>query len=132
MRKFLSLLLIGLSLVFMTGCPPTQLETGGVYQGQVGVYNAERTIVTSYTIMDNFLRWEYENRAVFASIPEIKVAADHIRANGRTWIRTAIALTETYKANPTDENRSALEASLNIIDVALMEAAKYMATQPPQ
>ena len=126
---FLSLIL-GFTLVFMTGCPPPQLETGGVYQGQVGAYNADTTINTAYALMDNFLKWEYENRQVFAGTPEVKKFADNIRANGRQWISSAIALNEAYKLDPTEENRSALDAALDIIDAALTEATKYMIKKP--
>lgn len=129
-RKYITILFLGIALAFSAGCLPQSLDPQGVYQGQLGVYNAERTIVTSYALMDNFLKWEYDNRAAFASTPEVKQFADSIRANGRNWITTAIALTEAYKLNPTDSNRDKLEAALNIIDTALMEATKYMVTQP--
>ena len=130
MRKFFSLILVGFALVFMTGCPPPQLETGGVYQGQVGAYSADSTINTAYALMDNFLKWEFENRQVFAGTPEVKQFADNIRANGRQWISTAITLNEAYKLDPTEENRSALDAALDIIDAALTEATKYMIKKP--
>lgn len=130
MRKYLSLLLVGFALVFMTGCPSTQLAPEGVYQGQIGAYKADSTINTAYALMDNFLKWEYENRQVFAGTPEVKKFADNIRANGRQWISTAITLNEAYKLDPTEENRSALDAALDIIDAALSEATKYMIKKP--
>lgn len=130
MRKFVSLILLGVALVFTTGCPSTQLDPAGVYQGSIAAYNADTTINTAYALMDNFLKWEFENRQVFAGTPEVKKFADNIRANGRQWISTAITLNEAYKLDPTEENRSALDTALDIIDAALTEATKYMIKKP--
>jgi hypothetical protein len=130
MRYLLSLVILATALAFSPGCNHTQLDPAGVYQGQVAAYNADSTINTAYALMDNFLKWEFENRAVFAETPEVKKFADNIRANGRQWISSAIALNEAYKLDPTEEKRSALVAALDLIDVALMEATKYMIKKP--
>jgi hypothetical protein len=119
-------LMVALAAPFwMGGCTNQQLEPQGVYQS-LAVYNAERTIVNSYLLMDNFLEWEHSNRASLAAVPEIKQVADHIRANGQQWIETAIALNEAYKIDPSETNRTALEGALEVIDAALLEAVKYM------
>jgi len=130
MRYLLSLVILATALAFSPGCNHTQLDPAGVYQGNVGAFNADSTINTAYALMDNFLKWEFENRQVFAGNPEVKKFADHIRANGRQWISSAIALNEAYKLDPTEGNRNALDASLDIIDAALTEATKYMIKKP--
>lgn len=115
--------------ILLMGCQ-TQLVPDGIYDGDVALYRAENSIVQSYALMDTFLKWEYDNRASLSSTPEIKAAADHIRENGQQWISTAIALTETYKANPTKENQLELNQAIAIIQTALSEAAKYMSVNP--
>jgi hypothetical protein len=114
-----------LPMLLLLGCQ-TNLVPDGIYDGDVALYRAESTIVSSYELMDNFLLWEYENRASMASMPEVKEAADVIRANGEEWIDTAIALVEAYKLNPTKENQINLNQAVAVIQTALTEAAKYM------
>jgi len=113
------------------GCQ-TKLAPDGIYDGDVALYRAEATIVQSYALMDTFLKWEYDNREAFASIPEVKEAADVIRADGEQWISTAIHLSEVYRLKPTEENQLHLNQAIEIIQVALTEAARYMTTQPPE
>lgn len=106
------------------GCKRLTLQEGGVYQGDKLLYNAERATVGAYKSFDAFLRWEEQYRAVLPV--EVSRAADNVRKNARSWIDTAGAFRDAYVANPTGDNRDLLKLSLDLIDTALAESAKYM------
>lgn len=129
------ILLVGITVssLLLAGCVSSgDLAPEGVYQGKAVLFNTDTTLNSAYASMDTFLKWEYDNRAVFSTqMPEIKKAADHIRANGQQWINSAFALRDVYELNPTEENRANLQQILTVIRTALLEAAKYMARTPP-
>lgn len=123
----LPLLLLGaLSLGLMTsGC--RSLAPGGAYQGDQVLYQAETTIVTSYEIVDTFLKWERTNQKLLAKWPDIHRAADRLRADYPQWYRTANALRDAYAANPDPATRDKLQTALALLRTALTEATGYMA-----
>ena len=90
------------------------------------VVNAERTTELAVDTFDLFLRWEHDNRAVLASVPQIRKAADRIRMNAPTWLTSARSLTKAYKANRSPENRANLETALTVLRTALAEARTYL------
>lgn len=98
----------------------------GVYNKDEVLYRADTAITASYDVFDTFVTFEYINRAALASKPEIKKAADKIRANAKKWTDSAIVLREAYVAAPTPENRDALKASIAVIRAALLESTKYI------
>jgi hypothetical protein len=130
-------LLIAFALIG-TMCVPAcrQLNPSGVYKGDDILYRADLTITTSYQVMHTFVKWEYENRVVVAKWPEIKHSADVVRLNAKQWLGTAIALRQTYSANPTAENRTSLETALAVLQTAMNQATAYMlkaqSVQPEQ
>lgn len=107
-----------------TGCKNLTLEEGGVYQGDKLLYNAERATVSAYKSFDAFLRWEEQFRPMLPV--EVSQAADAIRKNAKGWIDTAGSFRDAYVANPSDGTRDKLKLTLDLIDTALAEAAKYM------
>lgn len=106
------------------------LDQTGPYKGDQVLYSADLTITTSYQLFDTFVTWEYTNRASLAARPEIRTAADKVRAHAKEWIGSAIVLREAYAANPTTANREKLGASLKLLQAALNEATRYIATTP--
>lgn len=108
----------------VTGC--RHLDANGVYKGDTALYQSELATTTSYDLLDAFVKWEAANRAALAKWPEIKKSADTIRADAKQWFSTANALHDAYAANPTDENRAALQKAINVIRAALVEANGYM------
>jgi hypothetical protein len=129
---WLSTLALALFVAFAApGC--RTLSPDGPYAGDEILYSADETIVASYDLLHTFVKWEYENRAALASKPEIKRAADHVRANAQQWIASAIALREAYALSPTAESRRSLKGALAVLRAALTEAVKYMAASqaPP-
>lgn len=118
------------SSVVLTGCGT--LDPGGSYKGDEILYRADVAITTSYNVLHTFVQFEYENRALLASQPEVKKAADNVRLHAKEWITSAIALREAYAANPTPENRKSLETAISVLRTALNEATKYLIqNQPP-
>lgn len=126
---YLSLVLLIVGVGF-SGCQTT-LDPEGVYGGDYVLYQVDNTLTGAYAVMDTFVKWEYDNRAVYARLPEVKRAADNIRANGQNWIETAFSLRDTYAANPTEENKDKLLKAVALLRAALTESAKYMAKSPP-
>jgi hypothetical protein len=91
--------------------------------------NAERTTQLAVDVFDSFLLWEYTHRADLSGRPQIKVAADFIRARGQTWLTTARAMTKAYKQNRTDDNRANLDTAVAVLRQGIVEARKYMEAQ---
>ena len=90
------------------------------------VVNAERTTELAVDTFDLFLRWEYDNRATLATVPQIRRSADRIRAEGQSWLTTTRTLTTAYKANRSPENKANLETALTVLRAALAEARTYL------
>lgn len=124
-KSIIGLLLCAAVLTgFGSGC--RDLEKGGVYSEDKVLYNAELSVVTAYELLHAFVTWEKDNRQALAAQPEIRKAADNIRAHSKEWFDSAHRLRDAYAANPTDENRNNLTAALGIIRAALTEASGYM------
>lgn len=110
--------------VCTVGCK--KLDPAGVYQSDKALYAADRTITEAYDVMHSFVRFEYENRAAINN-PDITKAADNVRANAQTQIKSAIALRDAYAATPTPENRSKLDDAIRVLRQAISEAQGFMA-----
>lgn len=119
------LVIAAFCLCVPAGCNRTTLAPGGTYAGDKALYNADKSITTSYRLFQTFLKWETQYRAVLPV--EVSRGADTVRLNAKKWIQTASALRDAYAATPTPQNKDKLQLALNIIDTALAEAAKYMA-----
>lgn len=89
------------------------------------VVNAERTTTLALEVFDAFLSWEYTNREVLSSRPEIKKVADVIRRDGINWLETSRRLTKAYKANRNDQNKANLETAVSVLSAALSEVRIY-------
>jgi len=95
------------------------------------LYDADFAIATAYDSLHAFVKWEYENRAAMAGTPEIKQAADKIRAGAPGWFKSVITVRDRYAGNPTTDTRSALQKALDTLQAAIAEANRYRTTQPP-
>jgi len=119
----------GLSLAALTGCGT--LDPAGVYHGDKPLYTADVALTGAYDALHAFVRWEYENRAALASQPEIRQAADRVRAQAPQWFASAMALRDAYAATPSTANQSALASALAVIQAAVTQAAAWEAGAPP-
>lgn len=111
-------------LLSFTAC--RSLAPGGPYQGDAYLYHAELTITTSYDVIKTFVKWEQANREVLAKWPEVRTVADALRKDAPDWFRTAHALRDAYASDPTDPNRTNLEAILALLRSAISEAGFWM------
>ena len=93
------------------------------------LYDADFAIATSYTIIHSFVKYEFDNRAALAGTPEIKQAADRIRAGAPGWFKSAVAVRDAYAKSPTLENRTALSKALDVLQQAVVEANRHLVGQ---
>jgi hypothetical protein len=116
------------------GCA-TRLAPDGPYNGDQILFNADKTITSSYRILHSFVKWEHQHRAVLPV--EVTKAADAVRANAEKWTQSVINLREAYALIPNKENRSALLNAVDVLDQVLLEVTKHMqdwdgrVTNPP-
>ena len=123
-RSLPALFVLGLALTLLSACGT--LAPGGAYQ-DITLYRADAVITTAYTTLHQFVTFEYENRAALAAVsPAIKTSADNVRAHARDWIASAIALRDSYAANPMTDTQSKLNAAVAILSTAMTEATKYL------
>lgn len=107
------------------GCNKTTLAPDGTYAGDKVLYQADKTITTTYKQLQKFVAWELKYRAVLPV--EVSRAADTIRLNAKKWIDSASALREAYAASGDRKDRDNLVLALNLINTAIDEAVLYMA-----
>lgn len=123
-----SLLLLG--LFSLGGCASRPLEPGGVYNGDQVLYEADNAIVTGHQQCQDFIDWVDRNKAALAAYPQVTQLADRIYNEGPKWFASANALRDAYKSDPTAENKSALNLSIDIIRSVMREASKYLTNTP--
>lgn len=124
MKRIFPLLILPVLMFLLSACGT--LNKTGVYQSDKFLYDVELAIPTAYDVIHAFVTWEKNNRPALAKHPEITNAADIMRANSPRWFASANALHDTYKANPTDANKSALQLVLDELRTAMTEATGYM------
>ncbi len=83
----------------------------------------------AYDALNAFVSWEYANRAaLFVKNPEIKRAADRIRASAPEWFRRESALRAAYLAAPSAASLNSLNGVLAEIQSALALASQFLGT----
>lgn len=106
-----------------TACHRT-LAPDGVYQGNMTLYNADKTINSSYKILHSFVLWEYQNRSILPA--DVSRAADGIRDNAEGLFQSAVNMREAYAKSAAPADASALEQAISVLQQALVEASNYM------
>lgn len=106
------------------------LPTGEMKAPDRVLYDADFAIATAHSVIHSFVKYEYENRAALASTPEVKKAADKMRAGAPGWLKSAIAVRDAYAKDPSDANRSALQKTLDVLQQAVLEANRNLAAKP--
>jgi hypothetical protein len=111
MKRFLALILAASVLalpasVFVAGCraPSTVVADDKI------ILNAERAIVSSFEVIDTFLKFEYTNRSNLPS--KVTITADMIRRDAPIAFMNARSVLRAYKETQTPEQRMFLEDSL--------------------
>ena len=131
MRTWPLLLLLALSL---SGCA-TRLENSpdrpSPYLGDATLYRADQTILSSYGLLREFVRWEKNFRPLINDL-KVKHAADNVRRHGKQWIASAQRMRDAYAFNPPDAlAQDALTAALDVLNQALAESLGYMQQYTP-
>jgi hypothetical protein len=120
--KQISLLITALFAFIAIGCST-------VDQGQSSVVvRSEQTQQIAFDVLDRYVNWEYENRALLAAIsPEFKIAGDRIRSKGLDAIEALHRVTKKYKDNRTPENLADLQTWLAVVQGLQAEAVTLIA-----
>jgi hypothetical protein len=92
-----------------------KLGSHGAYKGNARLYVADQVIVKSREVIDQFLKWEKENRKLLEVVPEVTPAADAIRKKMPELFDCVISKRERFKANSTVQNQMALDAALLLL-----------------
>ncbi len=121
MKRFLILTILALGL---TGCGT--LAPGGAYAGDKALYIADQTDVAAYKVIHSFVSFEYENRAALAGHPEIKAAADDIRANARDWFGRYDQARKLYVSIRTPETLAAFNAAVGQLKDAVAKSTNNL------
>lgn len=124
MKKLHLLALVSLTAFLFSGC--ASLSPDGPYKGDEYLYRSQETIVNAHKTLHAFLKVEHDNHAMLKKYPEVGKYADFIRDNEPRWIGSAKALVAAYKANPSAENKTALDATTDILAAAISQAAQYI------
>jgi hypothetical protein len=125
-----SVLILGAVLAFasmgLTGCGT--LDKSGPYAGDKVLYVADQTDVTAYNVIHSFVSFEYENRAALAGHPEIKAAADDIRAQAPLWFARYDQARTLYVTVNTPENLARFNAALDQLKAGVAKATSFLFT----
>lgn len=137
MKKILNLMtfaMLAIALSLQVACVNSDrpLDPAGVYAGDKILYTADVTITGAYDTFDTFTKWEFDNRAALSKWPEVKNAADYVRANAKAWIDNATNVRELYRNFPTPENRDSLKTALVVLRAALDQASAYYQSRAPK
>lgn len=118
-------LLIG--LFFVSTIPSCKrLEPAGVYKNDMLLYTADGIIISSYNVVDEFLKWETANRKSIS--PEITKFADELRDKYKIWQDSALSIRDAYKDNPTNENRTEFLKALDTLSKVGTEIIRLKTT----
>lgn len=88
------------------------------------VVRAEQTASVAMEVIDSFLKWELNNRAILAD--NVKQSANNVRKEAPLAIDTLRSVTKAYKANRTEENKATLVTWLAVVDRLQGVAASYL------
>lgn len=95
------------------------------YAANPELYKVDLAIITNQKLLDTFVSWEKANRILINNL-DVKHAADKVRADAKLWFGSATRMRNAYMQNPTQKNKDALSAALNVITQALAESLGYM------
>lgn|SRR5574343_237721 len=122
--KRLLVILLALPMLLIGGCK--NLEPGGVYKDKI-LYDADMLISGSYEAVHTFVKWEYDNRELLKITPQVGEYANKIRRTYPQAHWSAIALRNSYEADPSTVNKTALQQSLDVLRAVIRETNKWLA-----
>lgn len=129
--SYLPILLLCFAPLFLgSTCGNRTLDPEGVYAGDKILFTADQTIANSFDTLHGFVSWEHANRAVLASVPEIKESADFVRVNAKAWRDAVVAARDAYASVPNETNRVTLARALAVVRSALASAIAHQQQNP--
>ena len=124
----IALLMVGLfALGFLglsTGCGT--LDKTGPYAGDQVLYVADQTDVVAYKTLHAFVQFEYDNRAALAGHPEIKKAADEIRAHAPDIFAKYDQARKVYTNVRSPETQAVLAAIADQLKAEVTKATAFL------
>lgn len=108
----------------LSGCGT--LDKSGAYNGDKILYVADQTDVTAYNVIHQFVLFEYENRALLASHPEIKSAADEIRKNAPDWFAKYDQARSLYVTVNTPDNLARFQVAIQVLKDGVAKATDFL------
>jgi hypothetical protein len=118
LRRYASLLIVAVFALVTVGCKIVEPGESAI------VVRAEQTQEVAFAILDRYVNWEFENRAVLAEIgPEFRIVGDKIRAKGLDAIESLHRVTVAYKLSRTQEGLADLQTWLSVVEGLQIEAA---------
>ncbi len=140
--KLLNVLLLAATITLLVGCEgcssPRALDPTGPY-GRIDaarpvvesgltlgqqLVQIDQNIIGAKSLLDGFMLWEHSNRAFIPS-DAVKQFAKRLEVEGPRALQSATRLRDAYALDPSSGNRTALEASLAVVDALLLEVGLY-------
>ena len=113
-------MIIGLSTLFgLMGC--STLNTGA----DPVVVRAEQTSQIAFSLIDRFLKWEYDNRAILPQ--DVRQSARQMRQHAPEALITLKTLTKAYKKNRTEAGKADLLTALAVVEALQSQAIEILA-----
>jgi len=106
-------------LVLLVGCATVSPGTDPL------VVRAEQTTKIAFEVIDQFLAWEYNNRATLDK--EVTQVANEIRLAAPDAIRMLRAVTKAYKAQRDPETKTQLVAAISKVEALQNKAMQILA-----
>ncbi len=134
MKKFRSLLFLApLSFLLLWAIPvasvPVLTGCASITSGDPVVVRTEQAMSLAFDTMDAFVKFEHLYNSKGELGPDVRNAAEKIRAGAPKWMATAKIMLQTYKNNRTEENKANLMTALAMLQAGASEATKYLSTQ---
>ena len=118
-----------IAALFATGCGT--LDPAGPYDGDQILFRADQSISATYDTLHVFVSWEYLHRDTLAKWPEIRQAADYVRAHAEDWVNAATYAREQYAVYRSPETRSSLTAAITELKKSAADGLTLYETYGP-
>jgi hypothetical protein len=99
--------------------------------GDPVVVNAERSTSVSFDVIDSFLNFEHDNRAVIREkAPELHAFAETLREQAPRALKAARTATAVYKASRNPEDGQKAEDAVSFVETLARQAREaFLAAQ---
>ena len=121
-RKTTLLAITAILALALAGCGT--LASGGAYNGDKVLYQADSTVWTAYQAIDASLKWESVNYRSLS--PQLQAAANAVRAQAPKAFSSYAALRATYLANKNTANQNSLQGAVNDLIALANTAAQWL------